>query len=312
MAAKRTKPATPKPKRSDATVPSPFRALEALLEHSFCDPSLLRLALTHRSHTYESRHGDPAPNAPFYDYKYQKNAPGTDNEQLEFLGDAILGLCVAEALFREFPQCTEGELTRMRSALVSRARLSELGAALGLGELLFLGKSAEHNAGRAKPALLANAAEAVIAAVYLDAAANGDSGMAPVCHIVEHYLLGPERENLRQALADSPVRGALRDPKTLLQERVQARVQALAHTAAPNPSATADAAATPSPARLRYVDIAMTGLPHQRVFTVEARLEEAHGTRVLATAEGPSKKEAQQRAAELALASWDTFLQGTA
>jgi ribonuclease-3 len=311
MAAKRTKPATSRPKRSDAAIPSLFRALEALLEHSFCDPALLQLALTHRSHTYESRHGDPAPDAPFYEYKYQKNAPGTDNEQLEFLGDAILGLCVAEALFKEFPQCTEGELTRMRSALVSRARLAQLGAALGLGQLLLLGKSAEHNAGRAKPALLANAAEAVIAAVYLDAAANGDSGMAPVCHIVEHYLLGPERANLRQALAESPRRGALRDPKTLLQERVQARVQALAHTA-PDPSATADAATTPAPARLRYVDIAMTGLPHQRVFTVEARLEEAHGTRVLATAEGPSKKEAQQRAAELALASWDTFLQGAA
>jgi ribonuclease-3 len=212
----------------------PLAVLEQRLEHSFAQPELLELAVTHRSFPYEARVGaqEAAARAEARsraDEREQRNQPGVDNEQLEFLGDAVLGLAVTEALFEEFPECSEGELTRLRSNLVSRKRMAQMGVELGLAEFVRLGRSAEQNGSRRKPALLANTAEAVIAAVYLDALRNGKK-------------------------------------KT---ER--------------------------------------NGLAHQRVFAVEAQLEGDDGVRILAEAEGPSKKEAQQRAAEIALAHWDQW-----
>jgi ribonuclease-3 len=258
-----------------------WRALEDRLGHRFARPELLALALTHRSHTYEARHGVPAVILPAHpEQRDQRNAPGTDNEQMEFLGDAVLGLVVTEALFREFPQCSEGELTRLRSNLVSRKRMAEMGVALGLGEALLMGRSAEQNGGRRKPALLANAAEAVLAAVYLDA---GKDGLAALQAIAERYLVQPEMEAMRAALAEGAGRGAMRDHKTLLQERVQAE----------------------GVGKLRYIDTAQSGPPHERVFSVEVSVENEAGERVLAAAEGSSKKEAQQRAAERALLQWN-------
>jgi ribonuclease-3 len=257
------------------------RELEDKLGHRFGRPELLELALTHRSFTYEARNGVPAVLLPAHpDQRDQRNAPGSDNEQLEFLGDAVLGLVVTEALFREFPDCSEGELTRLRSNLVSRKRMAAMGLELGLGEALRMGKSAEFNGGRQKPALLANAAEAVLAAVYLDA---GDKGLAVMRAVADRYLVQPELGAMRTALAEDAGRGAMRDHKTLLQERVQAE----------------------GAGRLRYIDTAQNGPAHQRVFSVEARLETEAGERVLAAADGPSKKEAQQRAAELAMAAWE-------
>jgi ribonuclease-3 len=264
-----------------SAIVGPQRELEGRLGHHFRRPALLELALTHRSHTYEARNGVPAVVLPAHpDQRDQRNAPGTDNEQLEFLGDAVLGLVVTEALYREFPHCSEGELTRLRSNLVSRKRMAEMGTELGLGEALLMGKSAEQNGGRRKPALLANAAEAVLAAVYLDA---GKDGLAVLQALAERYLVQPQLEAMRAALAEDAGRGAMRDHKTLLQERVQAE----------------------GAGRLRYIDTAQSGPAHQRMFSVEARLEGEAGERVLAAAEGPSKKEAQQRAAELALAGWN-------
>ncbi len=261
-------------------IPRQRSELERLLGHRFRQPELLALALTHRSFTYEARHGVPAVILPAHpEQRDQRNAPGTDNEQLEFLGDAVLELVVTEALFREFPQCSEGELTRLRSNLVSRKRMAEMGIELGLGEALFMGKSAEQNGGRTKPALLANAAEAVLAAVYLDAG----KGLGVVRKIAERYLVQPELEVMRAAIADGAGGGAMRDHKTLLQERVQAE----------------------GAGRLRYIDTAQSGPPHDRVFVVEARLENEAGENVLGSAEGPSKKEAQQRAAEIALSLWN-------
>jgi ribonuclease III len=258
-----------------------WRELEDRLGHRFRRPELLTLALTHRSHTYEARHGVPAVILPAHpEQRDQRNAPGTDNEQLEFLGDAVLGLVITEALFREFPQCSEGELTRLRSNLVSRKRMADMGVELGLGDALLMGKSAEQNGGRRKPALLANAAEAVLAAVYLDA---GEEGLGMLRAIAERYLVQPEMEAMRAALAEGAGRGAMRDHKTLLQERVQAE----------------------GAGKLRYIDTAQSGPPHDRVFLVEARVENEAGERVLAAAEGSSKKEAQQRAAELALMHWN-------
>lgn len=271
---------TRKKQSSESPNASVRQQLEDKLGHRFQRPELLELALTHRSHTYEARNGVPAVILPAHpDQRDQRNAPGTDNEQLEFLGDAVLGLVVTEALFREFPGCSEGELTRLRSNLVSRKRMAEMGVELGLGEALLMGKSAEQNGGRSKPALLANAAEAVLAAVYLDA---GKEGLAVLQKLAERYLVQPELKAMRAALADDAGRGAMRDHKTLLQERVQAE----------------------GAGKLRYIDTAQSGPAHQRVFAVEARLENEEGERVLSAAEGSSKKEAQQRAAELALIAW--------
>ena len=248
--------------------------LEDRLGHRFAKTELLRLALTHRSFAYESRGVDE---------RTAVAVPGMDNEQMEFLGDAVLGLAVADSLFREFPECSEGELTRLRASLVSRKRMAGVGEELGLGEFLILGRSAEQVGGRTKPALLANAAEAVIAAVYLD------GGLKAASALIERVVIGPQREALRQALAGS-TGGALRDPKTLLQERVQAT----------------------GAGKLRYVDAGQSGPAHQRLFCVEARLEthlegqpeDQNGTVTLASAEGATKKEAQQQAAALALESW--------
>ena len=255
-----------------------FSALEKTLGYSFADSGLLELALTHRSHPYEAR-TEPVDIASHE----TKNTPGTDNEQLEFVGDAVLGLAVTELLFRQFPDRSEGELTRMRASLVSRQRMAALGSELGLGEHLRVGRSAEQNGARRKPALLANAAEAVLAAMYLDATAKSADGLAEVRRLVEQRLVRPALVSMHAALRSDGGRGALRDAKTLLQERVQAR----------------------GAGRLRYADTEQTGPAHQRRFKVEARLEEPGGsTAVLASAEGSSKKEAQQKAAELALQAW--------
>ena len=260
--------------------------LERRLQYAFARPELLELAVTHRSHTYEARHGVPAVILPAHpEQRDQRNAPGTDNEQMEFLGDAVIGLVITDALFREFPQCSEGDLTRLRSNLVSRKRMAEMGQALGLDTALRLGKSAEQNGGRSKPALLANAAEAVLAAVYLDARGAGRDALAAIQVLAEQYLVQPELAVMRAAVTAEAGR-ALRDHKTLLQERVQAG----------------------NAGRLRYVDVAESGPPHLKHFTVEAQLESeldgATTVRVLAQGEGGSKKEAQQQAAEQALLAW--------
>lgn len=250
-----------------------YGKLESRLGHRFARPELLHLALTHRSFAYESR----GPASAEQDERKAIAEPGTDNEQLEFLGDAVLGLAVAESLFKQFPQCSEGELTRLRASLVSRKRMAEVGEELGLGEFLVLGRSAEQVGGRSKPTLLANAAEAVIAAVYLD------GGLKPACALIERAVIAPEMKALRKALEGS-TGGALRDHKTLLQERVQAT----------------------GAGKLRYFDAGQSGPAHQRLFCVEAQLiapPEAEA-RVLASAQGATKKEAQQRAAELALERW--------
>jgi ribonuclease-3 len=299
MATKRTR----KPKPADPASISAFSELEFKLAHTFVRPQFLTLALTHRSHTYEARHGAPAVVLPAHpEQRDQRNTPGSDNEQLEFLGDAIIGLVITEALFREFPDCSEGELTRLRSNLVSRKRMAAFGEELGLGDHLFLGRSAEQNGGRQKPALLANAAEAVLAAVFLDVRESGGDPLAAIRALAERYLVQPELAAMRSALSEDMGRGALRDHKTLLQERVQARIQAQAQATGQKAPPTGTSAA-----RLRYIDTDQSGPPHQRTFVVEARLEIDTETHILASAEGPSKKEAQQRAAELALANWSAL-----
>ena len=246
--------------------------LEAVLGVRFRQPELLELALTHSSAANEGRGPEAA------------LEPGVDNEQMEFLGDAVLGLLVAEALFREFSQCDEGLLTRLRANLVDRPRLVEVATAMGLTQQLKVGRSAETTGVRHKPAVLADAVEAVIAAVYLD------SGLEKARGVVERFVIAPQRDVLRAALADAKGSGALRDAKSLLQEQVQAA----------------------NAGRLRYVDVEQSGPAHQLQFTVEARLETADGERVLATASGGTKKDAQKIAARAALEAWPLEGEGRA
>ena len=126
-------------------------AFEAKLGVSFSDPLRLRQALTHSSYLNEN----------------PLEAPEC-NERLEFLGDAVLGLVISEKLYRDLPQADEGEMTKLRAALVKRDTLARVAAAIGLGDYLYLGRGEESSGGRRKKANLACALEAVIAAVFLD------------------------------------------------------------------------------------------------------------------------------------------------
>ncbi len=278
LAGKSAEPRAPKAATKARPAPS---ELEGKLEYQFQQPDLLHLALTHSSYIYEARLGRAKTNAD------EPNQPGTDNEQLEFLGDAVLGLAVTELLLREFPGRSEGELTRIRSSLVSRKRMAEWGEALALGEQLRMGKSAETGDGRRKAAVLANSAEALLGAIYLDVARSVDAGarnseraLRVVREILRRMVVVPDLPAIHRELAAAPGRGAMRDAKSRLQERVQAE----------------------RAGRLLYADVDESGPAHARLFTVEARLELADGAVLaLARAEGGSKKEAQQTAAERAM-----------
>src|SRR5215469_1493612 len=128
--------------------------LEARIGYGFSNPALLRRALTHTSRAYEAR---TSPGSPL-----------SDNEQLEFLGDSILGFLTAEALVVRFPEYREGDLSRLKAHLVSAVHLYGVARRLELGEYLELGRSEEMSGGRGKKTLLVDALEAVIAAIYLD------------------------------------------------------------------------------------------------------------------------------------------------
>src|SRR5579871_5319403 len=237
--------------------------IPSLFEHRFERPELLTWALTHRSLAYESKpETQPSPDA--------------DNEQLEFVGDAVLGLAVAESLFRRFPGSREGELTRLRASLVSRRHLGSVGARIGLGAWLRLGRGEEQSGGRTKPALLANALEAVIAALYLD------GGLDAARAFIEEHIIEPTLPELHLALqAGDTFSGAIGDHKSALQELLQA-------TGAGQP---------------QYVLTAQSGPDHQKRFRVEVRVEDgAGGSMALAESEGSTKKQAQQEAARIAFA----------
>src|ERR1700734_4498108 len=179
--------------------------LQAALGHTFREQALLVKALTHSSLAYEQT-------------TEGRQTEGTgsreeDNEQLEFLGDAVLGLVVAEILFRRFPDLHEGEWTRLRASLVSRRHLAQVASALDLGSYLRLGRGEERGGGRKKSTLLANCVEAIIAALYLD------GGLAPVEVFVNQHVVAPYVNDLRQALDRGVSLGA---HKTALQELLQA------------------------------------------------------------------------------------------
>ena len=233
--------------------------LEKRLRYRFRDAGLLRLALTHSSLAFEQGDGSP-------------NRTSEDNEQLEFLGDAVLGLVVTGLLYERFAERREGDLTRMRAMLVSRKKMGEVGARLRLGEALYLGRGEEGSGGRAKPALLANTVEAVIAAMYLDA---GPKGLATVQKLIEREIFAPAVPELEAAAAQGArFGGVIGDWKSALQELLQAR----------------------GLGQPQYRTVGETGDDHNKRFAVEVVLGEA----ALAAGEGTSKKAAQQDAAHRA------------
>jgi ribonuclease-3 len=209
----------------------------ARLGHDFRRPELLIEALTHPS-----------------------MATGTQNQRLEFLGDRVLGLVIAEALLAQDSTADEGQLAPRLNALVRKETCAEVATALDLGAAMRMGRSEMLSGGRRKTALLGDAMEAVIAAVYLDA------GIEAARALILHNW-GPR---IAAARAQTP------DAKTALQEWAQAR-------------------GLPPPA---YADLDREGPDHAPVFSVEVRLEDGHAARGRA----PSKRAAQQRAAEALLA----------
>ena len=229
--------------------------LQQLLGYQFRDAALLDLALTHSSVAYEEQ---------------TKQNPREDNEQLEFLGDAVLGLVVTEHLFRTYPEFSEGAWTRLRSQFVSRPHLASVAQAIGLGEFLRVGKGEEKSGGRKKPAILANAVESVIAAVYLD------GGIEPAVRLVRSWLLD---ETLEAVVAAARV-GEVGDYKSMLQEYSQAHGLGQPH----------------------YQLTSETGPDHRKSFVVEVKfLNPAAIETTLASATGTRKKHAEQEAARLAL-----------
>ncbi len=237
----------------------------ALFHHRFKRPELLVWALTHRSLSYEAN--PPKENHPL-------PGPAADNEQLEFIGDAVLGLLAAEALFKRFPGSREGELTRLRASLVSSRHLASVGLRIGLGDHILLGRGEEQSGGRRKPAMLANALEAVIAALYLD------GGLTAARRFVEKEIIEPAMPDLQAALhSGDTFSGAIGDHKSALQEHLQS-------IGAGQP---------------QYVLTDQSGPDHAKRFRVEVRVSDASGdTRALAESEGSTKKQAQQEAARLA------------
>jgi ribonuclease III len=218
--------------------------LQRILGFLFQQTDLLTQALTHSSFANENPGTAPA-----------------SNERLEFLGDAILGLIVAENLYRDFPSMSEGEMTRLRSILVKQETLARVAESIGLGNYLYLGKGEEASGGREKPANLARALEAVIAAVYLD------HGSATTEQLVLDILDTELFKTLYQ--------GEIIDYKSQLQELLQAKTQQ-----------------TPV-----YNLIETQGPDHNKRFTVEVR----SGNDVLAIGTGRSKKKAETEAAQVAL-----------
>ena len=191
--------------------------LHRLLGRAVQRPDLYRSALTHRS------------------------ARQDNNERLEFLGDAVLGMVIAEELFRRFPAGDEGDLSRLRARLVSSAPLAQIGADIGIGSMLHLGSGELRSGGYRRESILADATEALFGAMYLE------TGLTDVRELILK-LYGPQLQALR-------LESGVKDAKTRLQERLQARGAALPV----------------------YVLDSATGEPHEQVDTPDREQQRRHG-----------------------------------
>ena len=225
----------------------PFAVIQERIGHRFNNAELLERALTHKSYANENR--VPA-----------------HNERLEFLGDAVLGLIISEYLMKTCPDSTEGDLSRLRAAVVSEPALALAAREIGLGEHLLLGRGEEQTGGRDKDSLLANCLEALIAALYLDGGREA----------AEMFVIRFFEEAIKKTCAS---RGTL-DYKTDLQELCQERLKKLPE----------------------YRIVSETGPDHQKQFTVELIIKgEVYGR-----GSGRTKKEGEQRAAKEALEKLST------
>lgn len=223
--------------------------LEEAIGHGFHNRDILSRALTHKSFVHERFAAGEATLG--------------DNEQMEFLGDAILGFLVSEALIRQHPGLPEGQLSKLKAHLVSASHLHEVAQELRLGDYLLLGRGEELSGGRDKKALLANAVEALIAAIYLDGGIEA----------TRQFVLGHVAGGV-EALSQGPALPII-DFKSALQELAQAR-------------------RLPAP---RYAIVKERGPEHAKTFTVEVRI----GHDLTGQAEALSKKSAGQKAAQVLL-----------
>jgi ribonuclease III len=224
-----------------------FEALEIELGYHFHDGALLHQALTHSSHAHEKRTGE-------------------DNEQLEFLGDAVLGFVVSDFLCRAYPQFSEGQLSKLKGFFVSSANLVKYAEQLNLGRYLHLGKGEEKTGGRSKQALLVDAFEAILGAMYID------GGLDSSRQLIARFV-GPQISEIGGTAA------FVMDFKTALQELLQKRGMGAC----------------------RYIVAGEEGPSHQKLFTVEVELNGA----VVASGMGLTKRAAEQAAAKQALQDFD-------
>ncbi len=221
-----------------------MKTLEAKLGYTFRNIAYLEQALYHSSYANEHR------------------GRGIEsNERLEFLGDSVLGMVTAEHLYRTYPHLPEGELTRIRAALVCEKSLHEVAQSLGLGEYLQLGRGEEHGGGRQRPSILADATESVFAAVFLD------GGLEEARSLIHRVLL--------DSAGEVEVEERRRDYKTELQEEVQRHAGV----------------------KLGYELLGSTGPDHDKVFEVGVTIDGVLSGR----GSGRSKKAAEQAAARAAL-----------
>jgi ribonuclease-3 len=238
--------------------------LQLELGHRFVRTELLEQALTHTSHAreVEAARSQDSPSVPFV---------AGDNEQLEFLGDAVLGLVTTEELCRHYPQFREGKLSKLRAHLVSEKHLIRVAREIQLGTYLRLGRGEEKSGGRNKTAMLVDALEALLAALYID------GGLEAARDFIVRKIITPEVEALAGEGGAMPVT----DYKSALQEKLQA-----------------DSRTQPV-----YVLVKAQGPEHNKTFTVEVRLHSSGGTQpeFVGRAEGSTKKNAEQDAARQVL-----------
>ncbi len=239
-------------------------ALEEGLGYPFRRRDFIEQAVTHSSQAREQESQQAGEN------KYKVS----DNEQLEFLGDAVLSLVTSEELFRRFPQFREGELSKLRAHLVSEKHLIRVAQELELGHYLRLGRGEEKSGGRGKTAMLVDALEAILAAIYLD------GGLEAARQFVLRKVLVPELERMERGGGALPVT----DFKSALQEAAQSM-------------------GLPQPV---YTLVEEAGPEHSKTFTVEARLQTKNqkNGEFVGRAQGSTKKTAEQDAARQLL----TFL----
>lgn len=217
---------------------NPLLKLSQRIDYTFRDTSLIELALTHRS------------------------CGGKNNERLEFLGDSIVNLVIAEALFLKFPEAKEGKLSRLRARMVKGVTLAELARDFGLGDFLRLGSGEMKSGGHRRESILADSVEAIIGAIYLD------SDMATVkSKILQWY-----QSRLDLLSLDDP----LKDPKTRLQEHLQGKQ-------------------LPLP---KYEVLSIDGSAHEQVFTISCAVKDINNTII---GHGASRRIAEQEAAGQAL-----------